>query len=73
MFQNNFQNPYAALMGYNPQSPQNMFSPQLEPAQDLAAYMAQVHQIISELYHTVESVEEREIIKNELAKIAQIC
>ena len=28
-------------------------------AQDLAAYMAQVHQIISELYHTVESVEER--------------
>ena len=42
-------------------------------AQDLAAYMAQVHQIISELYHTVESVEEREIIKNELAKMAQIC
>ena len=42
-------------------------------AQDLAAYMAQVHQIISELYHTGESVEEREIIKNELAKIAQIC
>lgn len=40
---------------------------------DLAAYMAQVHQIISELYHTVESVEEREIIKNELAKMAQIC
>lgn len=42
-------------------------------AQDLAAYMAQVHQIVSELYHTVESVEEREIIKNELAKMAQIC
>ena len=41
MFQNNFSNPYAALMGYNPQSPQNMFSPQIEPAQDLAAYMAQ--------------------------------
>lgn len=40
---------------------------------DLAAYMVQVHQIISELYHTVESVEEREIIKNELAKMAQIC
>ena len=35
MFQNSFQNPYAALMGYNPQSPQNMFSPQLEPAQNL--------------------------------------
>ena len=33
----------------------------------------QVHQIVSELYHTVESVEEREIIKNELAKMAQIC
>lgn len=42
-------------------------------AQDLTAYMAQVHQIISELYHTVESVEKREIIKNELAKMAQIC
>lgn len=42
-------------------------------AQDLATYMAQVHQIVSELYHTVESVEEREIIKNELAKMAQIC
>ena len=42
-------------------------------AQGLAAYMAQVHQIVSELYHTVESVEEREIIKNELAKMAQIC
>lgn len=27
----------------------------------------------SELYHTVESVEDREIIKNELAKMAQIC
>lgn len=40
---------------------------------DLTAYMAQVHQIISELYHTVESVEEREIIKNELAKMTQIC
>ena len=40
---------------------------------DLAAYMAQVHQIISELYHTVESVEEREIIRNALAKMAQIC
>ena len=35
MFQNNFQNPYAALMGYNPQSQQNMFSPQVEPAQNL--------------------------------------
>ena len=35
MFQNSFQNPYAALMGYSPQSPQNMFSPQVEPAQNL--------------------------------------
>ena len=35
MFQNSFQNPYAALMGYNPQSPQNMFSPQIEPVQNL--------------------------------------
>ena len=43
------------------------------PIMYIAAYMAQVHQIISELYHTVESVEEREIIKNELAKMAQIC
>ena len=35
MFQNNFSNPYAALMGYNPQPQQNMFSPQVEPAQNL--------------------------------------
>ena len=35
MFQNSFQNLYAALMGYNPQSPQNMFSPQIEPVQNL--------------------------------------
>ena len=35
MFQNNFSNPYAALMGYNPQPQQNMFSPQIEPAQNL--------------------------------------
>ena len=34
---------------------------------------SKLHQIISELYHNVESVEEREIIKNELAKMAQIC
>lgn len=35
MFQNNFQNPYAALMGYNPQPQQNIFTPQVEPAQNL--------------------------------------
>ena len=35
MFQNSFQNPYAALMGYSPQSPQHMFSHQIEPAQNL--------------------------------------
>ena len=35
MFQNNFSNPYVALMGYNPQPQQNMFSPQIEPAQNL--------------------------------------
>lgn len=34
MFQNNFSNPYAALMGYNPQPQQNMFAPQVEPAQN---------------------------------------
>ena len=49
------------------------YQPRSRSSADLAAYMAQVHQIISELYHTVERVEEREIIKNELAKMAQIC
>ena len=68
-----FSKPLCGTHGVQSTTTTEYVQPSSRASADLAAYMTQVHQIISELYHTVESVEEREIIKNELANMAQIC
>lgn len=39
---------------------------------NLQAYLSQIHQIISELYHTVQTDMEREVIKNSVANLEKI-